>query len=67
MPSFKEFIVSMLSDEVGSISHKRTLSIIGSFVLFITFIFTRNEHLGNLIFCLVCLWGGLATIDKLKN
>jgi hypothetical protein len=59
-----EFIKNMLADERGSISHKRTLAFIGSFILFGVYCFTKDSHLADLIFYLVCAWCGLATIDK---
>ena len=66
-----EFVKNMLADERGSISHKRILATIGSFVLFATFIFSKNielkKYLGNFIFWLIMLWGGLASIDKMSN
>jgi hypothetical protein len=54
----------MLADERGSISHKRTLAFIGSFILFGVYCFTKDQHLADLIFYLVCAWCGLATVDK---
>jgi hypothetical protein len=62
-----EFIKNMFADERGSISHKRFLSTIGSFVLFGVFIVKQDTYLAYLIFTLICLWGSLATIDKFKN
>jgi hypothetical protein len=62
-----EFIKNMLADERGSISHKRLLATIGSFVLFGAFLYKQDTHLADLIFWLICLWGGLATIDKFKQ
>ena len=59
-----DFIKNMLSDERGSISHKRLLATIGSFVLFTIYCFTKDQHLADLIFYLICAWCGLATIDK---
>jgi len=62
-----EFIKNMLADERGSISHKRSLSIIGSFILFGVYCFTKEQHLADLIFYLICAWCGLATVDKFSN
>ena len=55
-----EFIKNMLADERGSISHKRTLAFIGSFILFGVYCFSKDSHLADLIFYLVCAWCGLA-------
>lgn len=60
----QEFIKNMLADERGSISHKRIIATIGAFILFGTFLFTKNSELANLIFYLVCACMGFATIDK---
>lgn len=62
-----DFIKNLLADERGSISHKRSLSIIGSFILFGVYCFTKEQHLADLIFYLVCAWCGLATVDKFSN
>lgn len=59
-----EFIKNTFADERGSISHKRILATIASFVLFGSFLAKQDAHLADLIFWLICLWGGLATIDK---
>jgi len=65
--SLKDFILSTFSDERGSVSHKRILATIGSFVLFIAFLVSKDSHLADLIFWLICFWGGLATIDKFSK
>ena len=65
--SLRDFILSTFSDERGSVSHKRILATIGSFVLFGAFLHTKDTHLADLIFWLICLWGGLATIDKFSK
>ena len=64
MQSFKDFILSTLSDERGSISHKRIIATIGALVLFGTYLFSRDSHLADLVFYLVCTCMGFATIDK---
>ena len=64
MQNFKDFILSTLSDERGSISHKRIIATIGAFILFGTFLFTKSSELANLVFYLVCACMGFATIDK---
>lgn len=64
MQSFKEFIISMMSDERGSMSHKRVLATIGILILFVVYIITKGDHLADLIFYFVCTAMGLATIDK---
>ena len=61
------FVKNLLADERGSISHKRSLSIIGSFILFGVYCFTKEQHLADLIFYLICAWCGLATVDKFSN
>lgn len=66
-----EFVKNMLADERGSISHKRLLGTIASFIMFGAFIWSEDielkKYLGNFIFWLICLWGGLATVDKMTN
>jgi hypothetical protein len=62
--SIKEFVISMLSDERGSMSHKRILSTIGAFILFGVYIATKSDKLGELIFYMVMAFAGLTTIDK---
>ena len=62
-----EFIKNMLTDERGSISHKRIIATIGAFILFGTFVFTRSSELANLVFYLVCACMGFATIDKFSK
>lgn len=64
MLNLKDFIINLLSDERGSISHKRIIATIGAFILFGTFVFTRSTELANLVFYLVCACMGFATIDK---
>jgi len=64
MFSFKDFVLSTFSDERGSISHKRILATIGAIILFGVYCFTKDSHLADLIFYLVCAWCGLATVDK---
>jgi len=54
----------MLADERGSISHKRIIATIGAFILFGTFIWTKDVKLGELVFYIVCACMGFATIDK---
>jgi hypothetical protein len=60
----KDFFISMFSDEVGSMSHKRILATIGAFILFGTYLWTKDYKLGELVFYLVCACMGFATIDK---
>ena len=60
----KQILKDMLSDEKGGVSHKRFISTIGAFILFGTFLWGKNEHIGELVFYLVCASMGLATIDK---
>ena len=60
----REFIKNMLADERGSISHKRIIATIGAFILFCTFIWTKDVKLGELVFYIVCACMGFATIDK---
>jgi hypothetical protein len=60
----REFIKNMLADERGSISHKRIIATIGAFILFGTFIWTKDVKLGELVFYIVCACMGFATIDK---
>lgn len=62
-----DFIKNMLADERGSISHKRLLATIGSFVLFGAFLASKDAHLADLVFYLICAWCGLATIDKFSK
>ena len=59
-----EFIKNMLADERGSISHKRIIATIGAFILFGTYLWTKDVKLGELVFYLVCACMGFATIDK---
>jgi hypothetical protein len=54
----------MLADERGSISHKRIIATIGAFILFGTYLWTKDVKLGELVFYLVCACMGFATIDK---
>ena len=60
----RNFIKNMLADERGSISHKRIIATIGAFILFGTFIWTKDVKLGELVFYIVCACMGFATIDK---
>jgi hypothetical protein len=60
----REFIKNMLADERGSISHKRIIATIGAFILFGTFLWTKDVKLGELVFYIVCACMGFATIDK---
>jgi hypothetical protein len=60
----REFIKNMLADERGSISHKRIIATIGAFILFGTYLWTKDVKLGELVFYLVCACMGFATIDK---
>ncbi len=46
----KKFIISMFSDEVGAMSHKRILAFIGAICLYTTFVITKSDHLGDLDF-----------------
>jgi hypothetical protein len=64
MQSFKDFILSTFSDERGSISHKRIIASIGALALFGTYLFSRDSHLADLVFYLVCACMGLASLDK---
>jgi hypothetical protein len=59
-----DFIKNMLADERGSISHKRIIATIGAFILFGTYLWTKDVKLGELVFYLVCACMGFATIDK---
>ena len=65
--SIRDFFVSMFSDEVGSMSHKRIMATIGGIVLYVTFIITKNEHLGDLVFYMTMAFAGLTTIDKFSK
>jgi hypothetical protein len=60
----REFIKNMMADERGSISHKRIIATIGAFILFGTYLWTKDVKLGELVFYLVCACMGFATIDK---
>jgi hypothetical protein len=60
----RNFIKNMLADERGSISHKRIIATIGAFILFGTFLWTKDVKLGELVFYIVCACMGFATIDK---
>jgi hypothetical protein len=60
----RNFIKNMLADERGSISHKRIIATIGAFILFGTYLWTKDIKLGELVFYLVCACMGFATIDK---
>jgi hypothetical protein len=60
----RDFIKNMLADERGSISHKRIIATIGAFILFGTYLWTKDVKLGELVFYLVCACMGFATIDK---
>jgi hypothetical protein len=60
----RNFIKNMLADERGSISHKRIIATIGAFILFGTYLWTKDVKLGELVFYLVCACMGFATIDK---
>jgi hypothetical protein len=64
---FKQFIISMFSDEMGSMSHKRVLATIGALCLFTAFIITKSDHLGDLVFYMTMAFAGLTTIDKFTN
>jgi len=65
--SIKDFFISMLSDERGSMSHKRILSTIGAFILFGVYIATKGDKLAELIFYMVMAFAGLTTIDKFSK
>jgi hypothetical protein len=60
----RNFIKNMLADERGSISHKRIIATIGAFILFGTYLWTKDIKIGELVFYLVCACMGFATIDK---
>ena len=60
----RDFIKNMLADERGSISHKRIIATIGAFILFGTYLWSKDVKLGELVFYLVCACMGFATIDK---
>ena len=53
-----------MADERGSISHKRIIATIGAFILFGTYLWSKDVKLGELVFYLVCACMGFATIDK---
>ena len=62
----KEFFKSMLSDERGSISHKRIVVTIGALSLF-TALFLKdavNEHVAELVAGIVAAGMGFTTWDK---
>lgn len=62
----KDFIKNMLSDERGSISHKRVIVTIGALCLF-TGLFLNgyvNEHIAELIAGIVAVGMGFTTWDK---
>lgn len=62
-----KYIESMLSDERGSISTKRFISILGAFCLFGRFIYSPTEWLGTLIFWIVVVGLGYTSFDKYIN
>jgi hypothetical protein len=63
----KKFIISMFSNEVGAMSHKRVLSFIGALTLYITFMISKNDHLSDLVFYMTLGFAGLTTIDKFSK
>ena len=62
----KEFFKSMLSDERGSISHKRIVATIGAACLFVGLFLgtTVNEHVADLVAGIVAVGMGFTTWDK---
>ena len=64
---FKQFIISMFSDEVGAMSHKRILAFIGAICLYVTFMISKDDHLGDLVFYMTMAFAGLTTIDKFSK
>ena len=64
--SFKDTIKSILSDERGSISHKRIVVTIGAICLFVAmFLGTAiNEHVAELVAGIVGVGMGFTTWDK---
>jgi hypothetical protein len=63
----KKFIISMFSDEVGAMRHKRILDFIGAICLYTNFVITKSDHLGDLVFYMSMAFAGLTTIDKFSK
>lgn len=62
-----EFFKNLLADERGSLSHKRIISLIGAMSLFVTFVISKDAKIGELVFYLVCIMSGFATVDKFSK
>ncbi len=62
----KEFFKNMLTDERGSISHKRMIVSTGALALFVAFIahIPVSNHLADLIAGIVAVGMGFTTWDK---
>ena len=62
----KEFFKSMLTDERGSISHKRMIVSVGALSLFVAFLANMkvDAHLADLIAGIVAVGMGFTTWDK---
>lgn len=65
----KEFFKSMLSDERGSISHKRIVVTIGAACLFVALFIGEkvNEHVADIIGGIVAVGMGFTTWDKFST
>ena len=65
----KEFFISMLQDERGSISHKRIVVTIGAICLFVAIFLgkTVNEHVAELVAGIVAAGMGFTTWDKFSQ
>lgn len=66
--SFKDTLKDMLTDERGSISHKRVIVSLGALCLFVgLFIPHINESVAELIAGIVAVGMGFTTWDKFSN
>lgn len=65
-----KYLISMMSDDKGTISHKRIIASISSICLLVAWLggLKVSDHLSDLVFYLICGCMGLATADKfVKN
>jgi hypothetical protein len=67
--NFKEFITSTLTDERGSISHKRIIVSLGALSLFVAFLahMSIDIELAKIIAGIVAVGMGFTTWDKFSN
>jgi len=67
--SFKDFITSTLTDERGSISHKRIIVSLGALSLFVAFLahMPIDIELAKIIAGIVAVGMGFTTWDKFSN